>query len=224
MCYWFQFRTVVIDKTRCVSANPQHLLWSTLRKVGGFSGSDQWAPFYLFKYLGVSIFFFPPPSRAPLSILSTSFNRHIGYCEKVCLLFLSLRTELTERFQFLCTLFSWFVETSGGYVTPRPLPSWARRMHGIGVLRLFLDLAQEIRLPVVFKRCGVFFFLRVENWTLSADWQKLFFSSGENVRCPTIKREPDAGADGSPSAGSPETFSLQKPLRLGGSRKVKEGF
>lgn len=65
---------------------------------------------------------FPPPSRAPLSILNTSFNRHIGYCEKVCLLFLSLRTELTERFQFLCTLFSWFAETSWGLRNTATVP------------------------------------------------------------------------------------------------------
>lgn len=117
-CYWSDAL-----RERKPAAAPR----STLREGAGLADLTNQRPFTHLNILACQSFF-PPPSRGLLSILRT---RHIGCCGEVCLLFLSLRTELTERFQFLCTLFSWFAETSGGYVTPRPLPSPAWRMHGI---------------------------------------------------------------------------------------------
>jgi len=161
-------------------------------------------------------FFFPPPlvnlhsdpkyiSQSPYWVLRfVHSSSHYG-------------TRLTERLQFLGTLFWWTVETTFGLKTPRPLPFPARRMHGISRFTLVLEPVQPTRryplfLSVLWKLYGCLL------------KKKRVFILGENVRCSTIKREPDAGADGLPGVGSPKTVRLQKPLRLAGSRRVKEGF
>lgn len=126
-----------------------------------------------------------------------------------------------------------FDETTQGFTTRRLFASAFRRMHGITRFTLFLELSQRrgdnrcfwvvcvcvCALPFCF--C---FFPPREKLDAPGCFKKLRVLLEQNVRCSTFKREPDAGADGLTAVWTPETVSLQEPLRLGGSRRVKEGF